>query len=203
MKYNLRVILLCICLLTLNNVHAQHATKLLRFGVKGGINLVDYPFGHDMFKSDNREGFFIGPNLLIHVPIVGLDFDIAALYNDRKTVAVNEEKIHQKTIDIPLYLRKDFRVLGPLGIFVGAGPQVSFQMGDKDFSLRDVNWKLKESYLSVNVGGGVTLSNLQLAVNYGIPIGNTANVEWKDAVDKTLHVHSKDKIWQLSLSVLF
>ena len=203
MRSNLRVILLCICLLTLNNVHAQHATKLLRFGVKGGVNLVDYPFGHDMFKSDNREGFFIGPNLLIHVPVVGLDLDIAALYNDRKTVAVNEEKIHQKTIDIPLYLRKDFRVVGPLGIFVGAGPQVSFQMGDKDFSLRDVNWKLKESYLSVNVGGGVTLSNLQLAVNYGIPIGDTANVEWKDAVDKTLHVHSKDKIWQLSLSVLF
>ena len=203
MRSNLRDILLCICLLTLNNVHAQHSSNLLRFGVKGGIHLVDYPFGHDMFKSDNREGFFIGPNLLIHVPVVGLDLDIAALYNDRKTVAVNEEKIHQKTIDIPLYLRKDFRVVGLLGIFVGAGPQVSFQMGDKDFSLRDVNWKLNESYLSVNVGGGVTLSNLQLAVNYGIPIGDTANVEWKDAVDKTLHVHSKDKIWQLSLSVLF
>ena len=203
MKYNFRFILLCICLLTLNNVHAQHSSNLLRFGVKGGINLVDYPFGHDMFKSDNREGFFIGPNLLIHVPVVGLDLDIAALYNDRKTVAVNEEKIHQKTIDIPLYLRKDFRVVGPLGIFVGAGPQVSFQLGDKVFSFRDANWKLKESYFSINVGGGITLSNLQLAVNYGIPIDNTGNVEWKETVDKTFHAHTKDKMWQLSLSVLF
>ncbi len=203
MKYNLRVIFLCICLLMLTSVQAQRKDHLLRFGVKGGVNLVDYPFGNDMLKSENREGFFVGPNILIHVPIVGIDVDLAALYNDRKTLAVNEEKIHQKTIDIPLYLRKDFTIVGPLGIFVGAGPQVSFQLGDKNFSLREVNWKLKESYLSVNVGGGITLSNFQLAVNYGIPIGNYAEVEWKDAVDKTLHVHSKDKMWQLSLGLLF
>ena len=203
MNYNIRTILLCICLLMLTSAQAQHKDHLLRFGVKGGVNLVDYPFGHDMLKSENREGFFVGPNILIHVPIVGLDVDLAALYNDRKTLAVNDEKIHQKTLDIPLYLRKDFSVIGPLGIFVGAGPQVSFQLGEKDFSFHDANWKLKESYLSINVGGGITLSNLQLAVNYGIPIDNTGNVEWKETVDKTFHAHSKDKMWQLSLSVLF
>ncbi len=188
----------------MTTVHAQKKRHLLQVGVKGGVNLVDYPFGNDMFKSENREGFFVGPDLIVHIPVVGLGVDVAALYNDRKTLAIDgTQKVRQRSLDIPLSLRKDFTIIGSLGIFVAAGPQVSFQLGDKDFSFDDVSWKLKDSYFSMNVGGGVTLSNVQLGVNYGIPIGETGTVEWKDTVDKTIHAHSKDKMWQLSLALLF
>ena len=50
----------------------------LKFGVKGGLNITKMSFNKDLFNSDNKVGFFVGPSLKLSLPL-GFGVDIAAL----------------------------------------------------------------------------------------------------------------------------
>ena len=49
----------------------------IKFGVKGGLNITKMKFSEDVFKSENKTGFFVGPTLKISLPM-GFGVDIAA-----------------------------------------------------------------------------------------------------------------------------
>ena len=40
----------------------------LKFGVKGGLNITKMSFNKDVFNSDNKTGFFVGPSLKLSLP---------------------------------------------------------------------------------------------------------------------------------------
>ena len=114
-----------------------------RLGVKGGLNISELKMNSDLFKSDNRMGFFVGPTFRI-IPFSFLSFDVSALYNEHNVKLgytdnyylesmtmtglvndISDNSLKQRTVDVPLNVRVNFG-----HIYVAAGPQLSFNIGD-------------------------------------------------------------------------
>lgn len=111
MKKVLSFIVLAVSLFFANPVQAQ-----IKLGVKGGLNVSNLKLDDDMWKADNKAGFFIGPMVKVTVPVTGLSFDVAALY-DQKEAKMHwaddvvggdlsqTTTIKQQYIDIPVNVR--------------------------------------------------------------------------------------------------
>ena len=182
--------------------------QLVKFGVKGGLNLTKMDMDQGVDAS-NRSGFFFGPTMIIDLPLTGLDIDASALYDYRESkVDVYDENdiqetLKQQQIAIPINVRYGFGIGDVARVFAFAGPQFGFVI-DKEQSLwkNTADWKMKTSNFSVNVGVGATvLKHLQATVNYNIACGKTGEVTWRD----TGHAISKGKSnsWQLGLAYIF
>lgn len=181
--------------------------QLVKFGVKGGLNLTKMDMDNGL-DTKNRTGFFIGPTMIIDLPLTGLDIDASALYDYRasKLEVYDEynatETLKQQQIAIPVNVRYGFGIGDVARVFAFAGPQFGFVI-DKEQSIKQVaDWKLKTSNFSVNVGvGAMVLKHLQATVNYNIACGKTGEITVRD----TGHAISKGKSnsWQLGLAYIF
>ena len=178
--------------------------QLVKFGVKGGLNLTKIDMDHGVDAS-NRTGFFFGPTMIIDLPLTGLDIDASALYDYRESKVEAygvSENLKQQQIAIPVNVRYGFGIGDAARVFAFAGPQFGFVI-DKEQSIKQVaDWKLKTSNFSVNVGvGAMVLKHLQATVNYNIACGKTGEITLRD----TGHAISKGKSnsWQLGLAYIF
>ncbi|WP_033149477.1 porin family protein [Prevotella sp. RM4] len=195
-----------VVLLATMTVAAQAQVK---FGVKGGLNLTNMKFDNSAFDKSNQTGFFIGPTLNFTLPVIGLGIDASALY-DQRSAEVNDEKLKQQSIQIPINLRYGFGLGNTASIYIFAGPQFGFNVGDKKTNLLNeaLDWRMKDSSLSANVGLGLMLLNhLQVSANYNIAMGTTGEFDilkdvpdaaWKQVTGKT-----KANAWQLSVAYFF
>ena len=195
-----------VVLLATMTVAAQAQVK---FGVKGGLNLTNMKFDNSIIDKSNQTGFFIGPTLNFTLPVVGLGIDASALY-DQRSAEVNDEKLKQQSIQIPINLRYGFGLGNTASIYIFAGPQFGFNVGDKKTNLVNeaLDWRMKDSSLSANVGLGLMLLNhLQVSANYNIAMGTTGEFDilkdvpdaaWKQVTGKT-----KANAWQLSVAYFF
>ena len=182
------------------------AQAQFKFGLKGGLNITDMSLSSDeLFETSNRAGFFIGPTVKFTLPIVGLGIDASALYDQREAkVKGSDSKLKQKAINIPINLRYDIGLGSLAAIYLAAGPQFGFNIGDKHQTLiEDVaDWNLNTSNFSVNVGAGVMLlSHLQVGANYNIVCGKTGEVTVFDGVREV--VRGRSNTWQVSLAYYF
>lgn len=94
---------------------ANPAQAQIKLGVKGGLNVSNLKLDDDMWKADNKAGFFIGPMVKVTVPVTGLSFDVAALYDQKEAkmhwgdvVGADLSRtttIKQQYIDIPVNVR--------------------------------------------------------------------------------------------------
>lgn len=179
----------------------------INFGVKGGINSTEMKFDESVFDSENRVGWFIGPTLKVALPVGGLGVDIAALYNQQET-KVNEQSITQKNVVVPVNVRLAFGLGSTAGVYVAAGPQFGFNVGDEEFSWTDKEnyentFQLKKSSFSVNLGAGVYLSkHIEVGFTYNIALGKTADASFKDAVKATTD-DTKAKAWTIAACYYF
>lgn len=187
---------------------AMPASAQLKFGVKGGLNITDMSLSSDVFETSNRTGFFIGPTVKFTLPIVGLGIDASALYDQRESELTNADnevtKIKQQAINIPINLRYDIGLGSLAAVYLAAGPQFGFNVGDKNQTLFDdvADWKLNSSNFSVNVGAGVMLlSHLQVGANYNIVCGKTGKITYLDGVESALRGRSNS--WQISMAYYF
>ncbi|MBQ3313618.1 MAG: porin family protein [Prevotella sp.] len=195
-----------VVLLATMTVAAQAQVK---FGVKGGLNLTNMKFDNSIVDKSNQTGFFIGPTINFTLPVVGLGIDASALY-DQRSAEVNDEKLKQQSIQIPINLRYGFGLGNTASIYIFAGPQFGFNVGDKKTNLVNeaLDWRMKDSSLSANVGLGLMLLNhLQVSANYNIAMGTTGEFDilkdvpdaaWKQVTGKT-----KANSWQLSVAYFF
>ncbi len=181
----------------------------VKFGVKGGLDLQNMKFNESVFDSENKLGWFIGPTLQISLPIGGLGVDISGLY-DQKSTKINGETIKQKSILVPVNARLKLGIGGEAGLYVAAGPQFAFNVGDDEFNWTDADnykntFQLKKSSFSVNLGAGVYLSkHLEIGFAYNIALGSTADATWKAATDAAFKSDdTKPKSWQISAAYLF
>lgn len=182
------------------------AQAQFKFGLKGGLNITDMSLSSDeLFETSNRAGFFIGPTVKFTLPIVGLGIDASALYDQREAkVKGADSKLKQQAINIPINLRYDIGLGSLAAIYLAAGPQFGFNIGDKHQTLiEDVaDWNLNTSNFSVNVGAGVMLlSHLQVGANYNIVCGKTGEVTVFDGVREV--VRGRSNTWQVSLAYYF
>jgi hypothetical protein len=187
------------------------AQAQVKFGLKGGLNLTKMRFDKDVVSKSNQAGFFIGPTIKFTLPVVGLGIDAAALYDQRSAKLDGvDETLKQRSIQIPINVRYGFGLGSIAGIYFFAGPQFGFNVGDKVTNIISnvVDWRLKDSNLSANVGLGLMLLNhLQISANYNIAFGTTgefnvltdvASSTWDTVTGKT-----KANAWQLSLAYYF
>ena len=193
---------------------AMPANAQIKFGLKGGVNVTSMSFSNDVFDASNRTGFFIGPSVKIPLPLVGLGIDASALYDQREAkIKVGDvetgSSVKQQAIAVPINLRYGWGLSSLANIFLFAGPQFSFNVGDKDVELDGTKgtWNLKNSNFSVNVGAGVTiLKHLQLSANYNIACGKTGDAAW-DQVTEALSKEKKSRgrfnAWQIGLAYYF
>ena len=181
------------------------AQAQFKFGLKGGLNITDMSFSSDLLESSNRAGFFIGPTVKFTLPIVGLGVDASALYDQREAkVKGTDNKLKQQAINIPINLRYDIGLGSLAAVYLAAGPQFGFNIGDKHQTLiEDVSdWKLNTSNFSVNVGAGVMLlGHLQVGANYNIVCGKTGEVTVFDGVREV--VRGRSNTWQISAAYYF
>lgn len=212
MKKVLSFIVLAVSLFFANPVQAQ-----IKLGVKGGLNVSNLKLDDDMWTADNKVGFFIGPMVKVTVPVTGLSFDVAALY-DQKEAKVkvaddvvggtyNSTTVTQKFIDIPVNVRYGFGLSSLANIFLFAGPQWGINVGNKNFKWnKSSSYSLKKANFSVNVGAGVTLlSHLQASVNYNIECNKSGKMDTGslDSNGKPLVIKGRNNTWQISLGYWF
>lgn len=193
--------------LSLTMAMAVQAQTGIKFGVKGGLDIQNMKFNESVFNTDNKVGWFVGPTLQISLPVGGLGVDIAGLY-DQKTTDVNGESIKQKSILVPVNARLKLGLGSTAGLYVAAGPQFAFNVGDDEFKWKkdDVEntFQLKKSAFSINLGAGVYLSqHLEIGFCYNIALGSTADASWKKATDAIKNDDSKPKSWQISAAYFF
>ena len=155
----------------------------------------------DVLSSSNRAGFFIGPSVKFTLPIVGLGFDVAALY-DQREAKLNGATINQKSINIPINARYTFGLGDAAGLYLAAGPQFGINVGDEDFKVTDTsNYQLKKTNFSVNLGAGVTLMNhLEIGANYNIALGKTGDFSLNNARNE---YDTKNNAWQIYAAYYF
>ena len=210
MKKVLSIVFLVAAMLFAANANAQ-----IKFGLKGGLNVTSMSFSEEVFDASNKTGFFVGPMVKVTVPIVGLSFDAAALYDqkeaDVKYAAEGElgkVNVKQQSINIPVNVRYGFGLSSLAYIFLFAGPQWGINVGNKNFKWNESSsYSLKKSNFSVNVGAGVTLLNhLQVSANYNIACGKSADASLSKALDAVANA-GKDKShnnsWQIALGYWF
>ncbi len=199
---------------------AMPSKAQVSFGVKAGLNLtnmsVDNGRLEDLFK--NKAGFFAGLTVRVSLPVPGLAIDGSALYDQREgDIEVNTdfsnnkstEKLKSQSIQVPINLRYEIGLGESANVFIFAGPQVGFNIGDKTKDLwNDIGeWRLKSSNFSANVGLGFTImSHLQVSANYNIALGKTGEVDFNSAADttwKTAIGETKASSWQIALAYYF
>ena len=180
----------------------------VKFGVKGGLDIQDMKFDNSVFNTDNKLGWFVGPTLQVSLPIGGLGIDIAGLYNQKK-YEVNGESIKQQSILVPVNARLNLGIGSTAGLYVAAGPQFSFNIGDDKFEWKKDNventFQLKKSAFSVNLGAGIYFSDhLEIGFAYNIALGSTADATWRKATDAAFHKDdTKPKSWHISAVYYF
>lgn len=193
----------------------SEADAQVKFGVKGGWNLSSLKLNDDMFTSDNKNGFFIGPMMKVSLPLTGLGFDIAALYNQREAKMryaddvvggdlSRRTTIKQKTIDVPVNLRYSIGLASMANVYFFGGPQWSINVGDENFKWDSVSsYTLKKNTLSFNIGAGLTfLQHIQASVNYNIEASKSGKMEI-ERLDDGDWVKGRNHTWQVSLGYWF
>ena len=150
----------------------------LKFGFKGGLDVTEMRFNKSVFDTSNKTGWFFGPTAQVSLPVSGLGVDISAFYDQKKS-EVNDETITQKSIIVPVNARFSFGVGSMASIYLAAGPQFGFNVGDDEFKWTtngvQNTFQLKKSAFSLNLGAGVTLmKHLEIGFAYNIGLGKTA-----------------------------
>ena len=198
MKKIFTLVTLVVALFAANTANAQ-----LKFGLKGGLNITNMSFDSGVVDQSNQEGFFVGPTVKFSIPVVGLGFDLAALY-DQRDAKIDDTTVSQRSINIPLNLRYNIGLGDLASVYLAAGPQFGFNVGSKNIGIVDEvsNFRFKDSNLSVNLGAGVNLiSHLEIGFCYNIACGKTGEFEMLKGV--TDAVKAKNNSWQISAAYYF
>lgn len=204
MKKFFTALMFAVAMLTAAPSQAQ-----VKFGLKGGLNVTDMSLSSEVLNESNKTGFFVGPTVKFTLPIVGLGIDASALYDQRDAKLKGEddsENISLRSINIPINVRYTFGMSSLAAIYLAAGPQFGYNIGEKNiFSDEDGNgFSLKKSNFSVNVGAGITLmSKLEIGATYNIACGKTGEFNLIDAAGKQLSESTRMNSWQVSAAYYF
>jgi hypothetical protein len=118
---------------------------------------------------------------------------------------VEDEKIKQQAINVPINLRYSVGLGETASVYFAAGPQFGFNVGDKEHKLTDgETWKLSGSTLSVNFGLGVMILNhVQIGANYNLVCGKTGELSVLEGAGNALKNKGRANAWQISAAYYF
>lgn len=159
------------------------AKAQFNIGVKAGINVADVETlaADNLLESNSYTGFYLGPKF--DWTIVGrLGINGAILYSQTGMEwAEGKEAIDMNSVSVPLNLMVRLFGSDKFGLFLEAGPQFDFNVGEKRHELEDGHLDLDDSKLSFNLGASLHLLKfLQVGVNYNVPFGATSEFKFAD-----------------------
>ncbi len=180
------------------------ANAQLRFGVKAGLNLNSLHLSNleKNFNDDNKCGYTLGVMTEFQVPVIGLCFDLSAMYTrmNSEIDAPEGEKVayNKNFLEIPLNLKYKFGlpVIGSVFTpYLFTGPSFAFKL---DKNTGDA-LKTKSCQVAWNVGLGFELiRHLQISGSYGFGINNIAD-HWVNTEDAKV----KNNYWTVTAAWLF
>lgn len=195
----------CMAIMVMALFVAVPAQAQFSWGIKGGVNMVSNNLSElsgivqskdQIMNKDSYTGFFIGPKAELRVPILGFGIEAAALYSQKGMSVGDNETFKQNSFQIPLNIKYSFGLGNVANVFIAAGPEFGFNVGETTKVFNNVQFDdvtgvtagdvsayvLEKSTLSINIGLGATLLNhLQVALNYNMPWGNTGEFQYIDA----------------------
>ncbi|MCM1356667.1 MAG: porin family protein [Staphylococcus sp.] len=183
---------------------AVPAQAQFKFGPKVGLTVNDLHFNKSVVDADNQTGWTAGLMTEFTVPVIGLGFDLSAMYVRRNAQFLQEQNLtkdNRDYIEIPLNLKYKFslpvvsKILVP---YLGVGPSVSFLTSRKSvenaYRNKSVDWAL-------NFGFGVQLfSHLDVNARYGLGLTKAIN-SFSD--NGNAGIEGKNRYWTISLAYLF
>lgn len=182
----------------------------IKFGLKGGLNVTSMSFSSDLVDKSNQTGFFIGPSVKFTLPLVGLGVDAAALYDQRDAKLGDGDeslKVSQRSINIPVNLRYSIGLGSLASVYLAAGPQFGFNVGDDAFKWDEASsYDISKTNFSVNVGAGVSLiKHIEIGFNYNIACGKTGEANVWNVASNTWEQVTKGRAnaWQVSAAYYF
>ena len=214
MKKTLSFLVLAAALFCATPVRSQ-----FEFGIRAGVDQNKiHGLGLDV-KNENHAGYFIGPVAAYTFPALGVGADIAAFFDHREN-NLNDHKVNQNTILMPVNVRYTVGLGSLLNVFAFTGPQFEWFVGDKNdvwdtHQSVSSNWQttrskfqLQKSNLSWNLGAGATLlKHLQATVTYNISMGRTSEYSETKIINGVEDIVKKGKgknnTWQIGFAYLF
>lgn len=199
LKSNKFIILLCFILLNVGLASSQ-----IKFGVKGGFDVSSNRINKDVLNASNRLGFQIGLTTEARVPIVGLGFELSALYGHQE-YNVKQEGYNLSDynyIRVPLNIKYKYNFLGLFGVFASAGPYAEFRLSGGDLENKSIakQWEAKSFGAGINAGAGVSLlSHLEVGMYYRKSLTNN----YSDNSGLGNMLKKKPDNWSINLTYFF
>lgn len=213
-----RILSIVACTLLAITAQAQ-----LKYGIMGGLNITQIHLGNNDYKdymNRARPGFVVGPTAIYSIPKTQFGVDASALFDLRGARSRNEDldtKVKVTSFQIPVNVRYSFAPSDMVDMFVFAGPQFGFNIGDKDQYIisgtgkttghaMERRWKLTNSTMSMNVGvGGIVMDHVLVRISYNFAFNAAGEIHQVDLVDGTSKVLTSGKAHacQVVLGYLF
>ncbi|MCD7937472.1 MAG: PorT family protein [Tannerellaceae bacterium] len=171
--------------------------QLLRFGVKGGVNISKVHFNDELWSDvKSSTGFQVGPMMEIGIPFTGFGVETGILYS-QKGFEIENESYNSDYLDIPLLLKWKMDLpLVPVAPFVAFGPDFAFRVGTPKELKEFVDTKTFGVGLNIGVGAEV-FKHLQVGFNYNF--GLTDDAEFIADIDNA----GKSRTWSITAAILF
>lgn len=199
-----KILLVILMLTAILDANAQ-----FMIGVKGGLNVTRVSVSGNLMNNvapENREGFFMGLTARCPLYVAPITLDVSALYN-KMSAGVDKMSMARDMICIPVNAELNISK----HLFVFAGPQLGFDITDKDYSLTDAvgmvnDYRLRDADLSLNIGGGIRVRHLQFTVNFNKSCGSMGDVDVMDVLGEVGDVVTgsvKADSWWLGMTYFF
>ena len=184
---------------------ALPADAQLRFGLRAGVAVNSLHFSTKTFDASNRAGFTGGAMLEFTAPVIGLGFDLSAMYVRRNSQWLETNNIPQKDnrdyIDIPLNLkwRMNIPLINAIARpFLTTGPSFSFLTSRKSAENAYRNRSFDTAW---NFGFGLELfKHVQVGASYGI--GLTKALKTIGATG-TSNIDGRNRYWTVTAAYMF
>ena len=179
------------------------AQAQFRFGVKAGLNLNSLHFNNvaKNFESDNSCGYTLGVMTEFQVPLIGLCFDLSAMYtrmNSEVEQIDDDSNIGKNFLEIPLNIKYKFGLPVVGNVFTPylfTGPSFAIKLDKNSIDAL----KTKTCQVAWNVGLGFEIiKHLQISGSYGFGMNNIAD-HWVN----TEKIKVKNNYWTVTAAYLF
>ncbi len=205
----IKTLILVAVMAVFGSVSAQ-AGGMFKFGPRVGLTVNEMHFDKSAFDAKNRTGWTAGLMTEFRVPVIGIGFDLSAMYVRRNSSFMaqnNLTKNDRDYIEIPLNLRYNLSLPAINNIvtpYLAVGPSVSFLTSKKAI---DEAYKNKEVDWALNFGIGVQLvKHLDVSARYGLGLTNTMKTINKLGGDLPVGataIKGKNRYWTISAAWLF
>ncbi|MDE6792832.1 MAG: PorT family protein, partial [Muribaculaceae bacterium] len=182
-----------------------------RFGIKAGLNLnsINLKDAKANLDHDNQCGFTAGVMGEFTVPIIGLGFDVSAMYTRMGSEpTINNEKanLSKNFIEIPVNVKYKFS-LPVVGSFMApylyTGPSFAFQLGKHTW--QDIQSKTCQTAWNIGIGLEF-VKHLQIQGSYGFGMNKAFTFAEKLGVNPNINpvvVKANNNYWTVTAAWLF